>query len=61
MSGDCWGIDLNNAAAIEKLRQLAQGIDFAMLATALADLPIHMVPMSTGQQPDLMEQGELKV
>ncbi len=47
------GIELINAAAIEKLRQLAQGIDFAMLATALSDLPIHMVPMSTKKVDEL--------
>ncbi len=39
--------DLYSDKAIEKLKELAESIDFAMLATDLKNHPIHMVPMST--------------
>jgi len=44
--------NLDNADAIEKLKKLAKGIDFAMLATALKAVPIHMIPMSTKKVDD---------
>ena len=40
---------LTDAEAIEKLKSMAEDIDFAMMATALIKKPIHMVPMSTKQ------------
>lgn len=48
--------DFSHDAAIEKLRQLATDIDFAMFATALSHLPIHMIPMSTKK---VDEQGRI--
>ncbi len=39
--------DLTEADALTKLKDLAEGIGFAMLATALKTAPIHMIPMST--------------
>lgn len=48
--------NLTNTDAIEKLKKLAEGIDFAMLATALSEVPIHMVPMSTKK---VDEQGRI--
>ncbi len=44
--------DLYNADAKAKIKKLAEGIDFAMLATALDSAPIHMVPMSTKKVDD---------
>ncbi|TWU27658.1 pyridoxamine 5'-phosphate oxidase family protein [Bythopirellula polymerisocia] len=44
--------DLYNAEAKEKIKKLAEGIDFAMLATKLGSTPIHMVPMSTKKVDD---------
>jgi general stress protein 26 len=39
--------NLYDSAAIEKLKELAEGIDFAMLATNLKSHPLHAIPMST--------------
>ncbi len=50
------GTNLTDTDAIEKLRELAEAIDFAMLATALTSVPIHMVPMSTKK---VDEQGRI--
>ncbi len=45
-------IDLDHANAIKKLGELAERIDFAMMATALDERPIHIVPMSTKKVDD---------
>jgi general stress protein 26 len=39
--------NLFNEEAIQKLKKLAEGIHFAMFATALDSRPMHVVPMST--------------
>lgn len=39
--------NLHNAQAIDKLKALAESIDFAMLCTQLSAQPFHAVPMST--------------
>ena len=44
--------DLYSDKAIKKLKELAESIDFAMLATDLKNQPIHMVPMSTKKVDD---------
>ena len=38
---------LTQDEAVDKLKTMAEGIDFAMLATNLDSRPLHMVPMST--------------
>ena len=48
--------DIYSDKAIEKLKELAESIDFAMLATDLKNQPIHMVPMSTKK---VDEQGNI--
>lgn len=42
--------------AVAKLKEMAEDIDFAMMATALSEKPIHMVPMSTKK---VDEQGRI--
>lgn len=44
--------NLYSEEAIEKLRDLAESIDFAMMATDLEKLPLHIVPMSTKKVDD---------
>ena len=44
--------DVYSKEALEKLKELAESIDFAMLATDLKNQPIHMVPMSTKKVDD---------
>lgn len=39
--------DLRNNDAVEKIKSLAESIDFAMLCTDLASKPFHAIPMST--------------
>lgn len=39
--------NLDGGAAIAKIKEMAEGINIAMLATNLSEQPIHMVPMST--------------
>jgi len=39
--------NLKNKEAIAKLKELAEGIDFAMMSTDLTLPPFHIVPMST--------------
>ncbi|MHA7058942.1 pyridoxamine 5'-phosphate oxidase family protein [Aquimarina sp. M1] len=39
--------DVYHNEALDKLKKLAESIDFAMLGTNLNEHPIHMVPMST--------------
>lgn len=39
--------NLYNDEAKKKLREMAEDIDFAMMATNLKKTPLHMVPMST--------------
>ncbi len=39
--------DLYNQDAINKIKDLAESIDFAMLVTRLGERPLHAIPMST--------------
>ena len=39
--------NLSNTNAIEKLKEMATSIDFALMATKLDYLPLHSIPMST--------------
>lgn len=39
--------DKYNTEAIEKIKDLAEGIDFSMFITNLDRIPLHAVPMST--------------
>lgn len=39
--------DLSRKEAIEKLKELAEKIDFTMMATDLSQPPFHVIPMST--------------
>jgi len=39
--------DLYSQEALEKLKELAESIDFAMMATDLSQPPFHIIPMST--------------
>ncbi len=39
--------NLYNGDARQKIKEMAESIDFAMMATNLKQQPIHMVPMST--------------
>ena len=39
--------NLANIDAIEKIKELATSIDFALMATKLDKLPLHSIPMST--------------
>ncbi len=39
--------NLSNKAAIDKLKKLANSINFAMMATYLQSEPFHTIPMST--------------
>ncbi|MGB3590740.1 MAG: pyridoxamine 5'-phosphate oxidase family protein [Nonlabens sp.] len=39
--------DLQSQQAVEKLQQLAEGIDFCMMSTDLDSKPSHIIPMST--------------
>lgn len=39
--------NLSNEEARTKLKDLAESIDFAMMATMLSEHPIHTIPMST--------------
>lgn len=39
--------DLYNKEAQEKIKELAEGIDFAMMTTDLSQPPFHIIPMST--------------
>ncbi|GGW44469.1 hypothetical protein GCM10007383_31150 [Arenibacter certesii] len=39
--------NLHNKEAAEKIKELAESIDFALMGTALDRLPIHAIPMST--------------
>jgi general stress protein 26 len=41
--------NLKHREAIEKIKSLAESIDFAMLCTDLAAKPFHAIPMSTKQ------------
>lgn len=44
--------DLYKDEAKKKIKELAENIDFAMMATNLDKTPIHMVPMSTKKVDD---------
>ena len=44
--------NLNNTEAKKKIKELAEGIDFTMMATDLNNQPFHVVPMSTKQVDD---------
>lgn len=44
--------NLSNRDAIQKLKELAESIDFAMLCTDLAARPFHAIPMSTKRVDD---------
>ncbi len=39
--------NLQNEEAVAKLKELAESIDFAMMATNLGQVPFHTIPMST--------------
>jgi len=39
--------NLNHTDAIKKMKELAESIDFTMMATNLSEHPIHAIPMST--------------
>lgn len=39
--------NLHNKEAVAKLKELAESIDFAMMATNLGTVPFHTIPMST--------------
>lgn len=39
--------NLSQTAAIEKIKELATSIDFALMATQLKQTPLHSIPMST--------------
>lgn len=40
-------VNLKDKEALEKLKELAEGIDYCLMATNLSELPIHSIPMST--------------
>jgi general stress protein 26 len=44
--------NLYNDEAIKKVKEMAEDIDFAMMATNLEKTPIHMIPMSTKKVDD---------
>lgn len=44
--------NLSRDDARAKIKQLAESIDFAMLASGLRDTPFHVVPMSTKEVDD---------
>ncbi len=44
--------NLNSKEAREKLKDLAESIDFAMLASDLTKKPLHVIPMSTKKVDD---------
>ncbi len=44
--------DLYNTEAKKKIKELAEGIEFAMLATNLSHQPFHVIPMSTKRVDD---------
>ncbi|MCK7590887.1 pyridoxamine 5'-phosphate oxidase family protein [Subsaxibacter sp. CAU 1640] len=48
--------DLYNAEAKKKIKEMAENIDFAMMATNLKETPLHMIPMSTKK---VDEQGNI--
>jgi len=39
--------NLSQSEAIEKIKELATSIDFALMASQLSKLPLHTIPMST--------------
>ena len=39
--------DLHNDGAQKKLKEMAESIDFALMATGLENIPFHTIPMST--------------
>ena len=39
--------NLQSGSAVTKMKELAEGIDFAMLCTDLTSKPFHAIPMST--------------
>ena len=45
--------DLYNAEAKEKIKELAESIDFTMFATDLGNKPFHVVPMSTKEVDEM--------
>lgn len=45
--------NLYNDEAKKKIKEMAEAIDFAMMATNLKQVPINMVPMSTKKVDDL--------
>tara|TARA_R110002050_G_scaffold54521_5_gene123260 strand:- start:157 stop:657 length:501 start_codon:yes stop_codon:yes gene_type:complete len=48
--------NLNNKEAREKIKTLAESIDFAMMATDLKKQPFHVIPMST---KEVDEEGNI--
>lgn len=44
--------NLYSSEAKMKIKEMAEAIDFAMLATDLKTLPLHMIPMSTKKVDD---------
>jgi len=44
--------DLYNNEAKAKIKELAEGIDFAMMTTDLSQPPFHIIPMSTKKVDD---------
>lgn len=44
--------NLYNQEAKDKIKEMAEGIDFAMMATNLKQIPLHMIPMSTKKVDD---------
>ena len=48
--------NLNNNEAKEKLKELAEGIDFCLMATNLGANPSHAIPMST---KEVCDQGNI--
>src|SRR5690606_41604134 len=44
--------NLTNEDAKKKIKELAEGIDFTMMATNLKQQPFHVVPMSTKEADD---------
>lgn len=45
--------NLFNTEAQAKIKELAESIDFAMMATNLTSIPIHAIPMSTKKVDEL--------
>lgn len=44
---------LNSKEAKEKIKELAEGIDFCMMITDLKNQPFHVIPMSTKEVDDM--------